>query len=84
VLHIIVDVYIFHGGGNLGVIQQLLQNGDLATLADKLGGERFAADVVVQVGLDAQLQPNSRECAVFILVGIVAEAGTAFLFLRIA
>ncbi len=83
-LHVSIDVHILHHSADFGVVHQFLEYFSLATTADEFSSKRLAADVVMQVRLDAQLQPNSRQCPVLILVGAVAETGPAFLVLRVA
>jgi hypothetical protein len=77
--HLRIDVHIFHGGGNVGVVEQLLKNFYSTPQPDKISGECFAPDVVVHLRFDAQLQPNSREHPIFVLVGVVSKASPAFL-----
>jgi hypothetical protein len=53
-------------------------------MLDELGGKRFAADVVVQVRIDAQLLADGREHSVFISQNCIkrpflALRGRAFL-----
>lgn len=47
-------MHVPHRGTNVFVVHQLLEHFDLATEADKVGGKRFALDVVVNMGLNTQ------------------------------
>ena len=62
---------------------QLLQHLHLAAPPDELSGEGFAADVVVDARLDAELLADGRELPVGVFVGVVVEAGQAFLILSL-